>query len=144
MAQPGTVGGGPAVHRLSRPSSAVAQRRPIGLSLNHLPPRLRVLPSMNHPLRRRSPTSPSRRCAPASGGERCSLVATRSTPPASTTHRPVARVPRALNARVFANTCIIVGFVWLCTELRVMEEALKVFDYMPLRDAMWIVLWSVV
>jgi hypothetical protein len=65
-------------------------------------------------------------------------------------HRQFTAMPRvypvcrALNTRVFANTCVIVGFVWLCTELRVMEEARKVFDYIPLRDAMWIVLWSVV
>jgi hypothetical protein len=35
------------------------------------------------------------------------------------------------------DTCIGAVFVWLCAELRVMEEAQKVFYGMPLRDLMF-------
>jgi hypothetical protein len=39
------------------------------------------------------------------------------------------------------DTCIGAGFVWLCVELLVMEEAQKVFYSMPLRDLMFWNFW---
>ncbi|CAM0874359.1 unnamed protein product [Alopecurus aequalis] len=48
---------------------------------------------------------------------------------------------RALKDGVFADACVGTGFVRLYAELRVMEEARKMFDCMPLRDLMsWNVL----